>query len=201
MPDLTAVGHRRWMSTSWSPNSSPTRSITPTPAIDLTVVAEDRPLRVEVANDRGPEARARQRRAESGAQGRGRGSWRRFSAELLLQTENGRSVVVAELVGERQLQPAGLTQLKQSGTVSLAPRRRSDPPPASSRSASSEQHGETCGRDEARAGEVDAECCVGRNIRQAAPQALERCGCRSLRRRGRSGPVSSTSSSAAMSGD
>ena len=79
---------------------------TDAPVIDLTVVAEGPTLRVEVANDRGPEEPVLASAwAESGARGRGLRIVAALSAELRLQTENGRSVVVAELVGERQ--PAG----------------------------------------------------------------------------------------------
>jgi len=79
---------------------------TDAPAIDLTVVAEGPTLRVEVANDRGPEEPVLASAwAESGARGRGLRIVAALSAELRLKTENGRSVVVAELVGERQ--PAG----------------------------------------------------------------------------------------------
>jgi hypothetical protein len=86
-----------------------------------------------------------------------------LSAELRLQTENGRSVVVAELVGERQ--PAGeALQLKQSEHRLTRTEEAQRPTTGFESFCSSEQHGETCGRDEARAGEVDAECCVGRNI-------------------------------------
>ena len=105
---------------------------TDAPAIDLTVVAEGPTLRVRSPTTAVPRSRARQRVAESGARAAACGS-AALSAELRLQTENGRSVVVAELVGERQ--PAGEARQLKQGTVSLAPRRRSDPPPASSRSA------------------------------------------------------------------
>ena len=76
---------------------------TDAPAIDLTVVAEGPTLRVVVANDRGPEELVLASAwAESGVRGRGLRIVAALSADLRLQTENGRSVVVAELVGERQ---------------------------------------------------------------------------------------------------
>ena len=76
---------------------------TDAPAIDLSVVAEGPTLRVEVANDRGPEEPVLASAwAESGARGRGLRIVAALSADLRLQTEDGRSVVVAKLVGERQ---------------------------------------------------------------------------------------------------
>ena len=76
---------------------------TDAPVIDLTLVAEGPTLRVEVANELGrEEAVLASEWAEAGARGRGLRIVAALSVDLRLRTEEGRSVVVAELVGERQ---------------------------------------------------------------------------------------------------
>ena len=132
---------------------------TDAPAIDLTVVAEGRPCESRSPTTVSRGARARKRVGRVGCSGpwsADRGSAQRRAAPA----DRERSVSGCRRARRRAAAGRRPDSWRSRTTVSLAPRRRSDPPPASSSFCSSEQHGETCGRDEARSGEVNAECRV-----------------------------------------
>ena len=155
---------------------------TDAPAIDLTVVAEGPTLRVEVANDRARGARARQRGPSRVLGVAGCGSWQRSAPSCACRPRTvGQWLSPSSSASGSR--PARPDSSSSRSTVSLAPRRRSDPPPASSRSAAASSTARPA--DEMKLVPVRSmPSAAWQEYRQAAPQASERCGCRSLRRRG-----------------